>query len=227
MGALLLTLVLSQTPEPVGPPPPPPPPMPVIVAAPIDAGVAGPSAPPVFPSDVPLEVAPVQPVEKPPPPPEPERTAILHFSPLSLFATHLSFELEKAISKSVTVTGAVGGSLVLQVGLDLGLRYYVSEKALEGAFLGVQGSVFYFSTVQTLLVGPGALFGYVFRPRGTIALSIGGGLQLWYQPTVDQNMTVLGIQPRTPVIFFPGFQRPGTGNWGPQPILRFTVGPAF
>lgn len=219
--ALLLALVLVQSPPPEGPPPLPAPPLPVV-----DAGVVGPTTPPVFSSDVPVEVAPA-PLPKPTLPAEPEPTTILHFSPLSLFATHLSFELEKAISNSVTLFAAIGASLVLQVGLDLGLRVYVSDRALAGAFLDVQGSVFYFSSVQTLLVGPGALFGYVFRPRGSFALSVGAGLQVWYQPTIDQGMTVLGIQPQSPVIFLPGFQRPGTGNWGPQPILRFTVGPAF
>jgi hypothetical protein len=222
--ALLLALVLVQSPPPEGPPPPPAPPLPVV--APVDAGTPGPTLPPVFSSDVPVEVAP-EPPPRPAPQPEPERTTILHFSPVSLFATHLSFELEKAVSDSVTVFGAIGGSLVLQAGLDLGLRVYVSHRALEGAFLDVQGSVFYFSSVQTLLVGPGALFGYVFRPRGSFALSVGAGLQVWYQPTMDQGMTVLGVQPQSPVIFLPGFQRPGTGNWGPQPILRLTVGPAF
>lgn len=222
--ALLIALVLVQAPPPEGPPPLPAPPLPLV--EPVDAGVAGPTTPPVFASDVPVEVAP-EPLPKPTPLPEPERTAILHFAPLSLFATHLSFELEKAVSNTVTLFAAIGASLVLQAGLDLGLRVYVSDHALEGAFLDVQGSVFYFSSVQTLLVGPGALFGYVFRPRGSFALTVGAGLQVWYQPTVDQGMTVLGIQPRSPVIFLPGFQRPGTGNWGPQPILRFTVGPAF
>ena len=59
------------------------------------------------------------------------------------------------------------------------------------------------------------------------ALSIGAGLQVWNQPTPDTSVRVLGIQPQNSVILLPGFQRPGTGAWGPQPMLRFTVGPAF
>jgi len=173
-----------------------------------------------------MEVAPVEP-PKPVPPEEAPRTTVLHFAPLSLFATHLSFELEKAVSKTVTVFGALGASLIPQVGFDLGLRIYVGDHLLDGPFLAVQGSVFWFSPASTLLVGPGAMFGYVFRPKGALALSIGAGLQVWNQPTPDTSVRVLGIQPQNSVILLPGFQRPGTGAWGPQPMLRFTVGPAF
>lgn len=203
------------------------PPPPATVEAVVDAGVRELTTPPVFTSDVPVDV----PVQTPPPreetPTEPERTAVLHFSPLSLFATHLSFELEKAVSKTMTVFGALGASLIPQVGLDLGLRFYVGDHLLEGPFLAVQGSVFWFSPASTLLVGPGAMFGYVFRPKGALVLSIGAGLQVWNQPTPDSGVRVLGVQPQTSVILLPGFQRPGVGAWAPQPMVRFTVGPAF
>ena len=230
MGALLITVLLTQaTPPPLvnadsptSPLPPPPAPN----TAPVDAGVRELSTPPVFTSDVPVDA----PAVAPPPkeaPTEPERTAILHFSPLSLFATHLSFELEKAVSKTVTVFGALGASLIPQVGFDLGLRVYVGDHLLEGPFLAVQGSVFWFSPASTLLVGPGAMFGYVFRPKGALTLSIGAGLQVWNQPTPDSSVRMLGVQPQTSVMLLPGFQRPGMGAWAPQPMLRFTVGPAF
>ncbi|MDP3500022.1 MAG: hypothetical protein Q8S33_06810 [Myxococcales bacterium] len=231
MGALFITVLLTQATQPPlvnadSPTTPLPPPPVTVIANPVDAGVRELSTPPVFTSDVPVDV----PVAAPPPketPSEPERTAILHFSPLSLFATHLSFELEKAVSKTVTVFGALGASLIPQVGFDLGLRVYVGDHLLEGPFLAVQGSVFWFSPASTLLVGPGAMFGYVFRPKGALTLSIGAGLQVWNQPTPDTSVRVLGIQPQTSVMLLPGFQRPGMGVWGPQPMLRFTVGPAF
>ncbi len=231
VGALVLAVLLTQaTPPPLvnsdAPTTPLPPPPVVVIAAPVDAGVREPSTPPLFTSDVPIEV----PVASPLPhesPTEPERTAILHFAPLSLFATHLSFELEKAVSKTMTVFGVLGASLIPQVGFDLGLRFYVGDHLLEGPFLAVQGSVFWFSPASTLLVGPGAMFGYVFRPKGALALSIGAGLQVWHQPIPDSGVRVLGVLPQSAVILLPGFQRPGVGSWAPQPMVRFTVGPAF
>ena len=230
MGALFIAVLLTQaTPPPLvnadSPTTPLPPPVTGPPAPPFDAGVRELTTPPLFTSDVPVDV----PVVPPPPdvPTEAERTAILHFAPMSLFATHLSFELEKAVSKAVTVFGNVGGSLAPQVGLDLGLRFYVGEHLLEGPFLAVQGSIFWFVPAKTLLVGPGAMFGYVFRPKGALALSIGAGLQVWNQPIPDSGVRVLGIQPQTSVILLPGFQRPGVGQWSPQPMVRFTVGPAF
>jgi hypothetical protein len=189
-------------------------------------GPPEPSPPPVFPSDMPVEVGPVE-APKPAPPEETPRTTVLHFAPLSLFATHLSFELEKAISESVTVSATIGGSLMLQVGGEVGLRTYLGERALQGPFLGVQGAVFYFSAVPVVLLGPGVTGGYTFRPKGNLAMSIGGGLQAWFQPTSDQGLRVLGVNPFTSVILLPGFQRPGQGQWGAQPTLRFTVGPTF
>lgn len=175
---------------------------------------------------MPVEVGPVE-APKPAPPEETPRTTVLHFAPLSLFATHLSFELEKAISESVTVSATIGGSLMLQVGGEVGLRTYLGERALQGPFLGVQGAVFYFSAVPVVLLGPGVTGGYTFRPKGNLAMSIGGGLQAWFQPTSDQGLRVLGVNPFTSVILLPGFQRPGQGQWGAQPTLRFTVGPTF
>lgn len=183
--------------------------------------------PPLFPSDVPLEA----PAPSPPPPKREvtpgELTTALHFSPLSLFATHLSFEVEKAVTRTVTLFGAIGGSLVLQAGLELGARVYLGERALDGPFLGVHGTVFYFSQTGTLLVGPAGMFGYAFAPKGRIVVSIGAGLQVWHQPTTDQGVRFLGFAPHADVIFLPGLQRPVSGGWGPQPIVRFTVGPAF
>jgi hypothetical protein len=185
------------------------------------------SPPPVFPSDVPFEA--------PAPPPAParteeapfEKTAALHFAPVSLFATHLSFELERVVSKNVTVFGGLGGSLLLQVGAELGVRAYLADRALEGAFLSLQGTVFYFSQSGSVLVGPGGMFGYVFSPRGRFVISIGAGLQVWHQPTVDARATFLGISPESPVILLPGLQRPPSLGWAPQPMVRFTVGPTF
>ena len=115
----------------------------------------------------------------------------------------------------------------VEVGFDAGMRFYVSDKALSGAFLAVQGSVFYFSAASTVLVGPGAMFGYAFRPKDTLLITVGAGVQAWYQPTKDSGARVLGVQPNMDVILLPGFQRPGTGKWGPQPMIRFTVGPTF
>lgn len=230
---LLLTALLSQaSPPPLvaadGPTTPlPAPARPPPAAAP-DAGVRDPSAPPIFSSDVPLEAPPeVAPPPRTSAPHADHPTAVLHFSPVSLFATHLCFELEKAISQSLSVFGAVGASLIAQVGFDFGLRVYVGERVLDGPFLAAQGSVFYFSSAQVLLVGPGAMFGYVFRPRGSLALSIGAGVQLWHQPIADSNVRVLGVLPGADVIFLPGFQRPGVGGWAPQPMVRITVGPTF
>lgn len=231
VGALLVAVLLTQgTPPPLvnadSPTTPLPPPPATVSAGPVDAGVPELSTPPIFTSDLPVDV----PVATPPPkdePTEPERTAVLHFAPLSLFATHLSFELEKAVSKTVTVFGVLGASLVPQVGFDLGLRIYVGDHLLEGPFLAVQGSAFWFSPATTLLIGPGAMFGYVFRPKSALVLSIGAGLQVWTQVTPDSSIRVLGVQPQTSVILLPGFQRPGVGSWAPQPMLRFTVGPAF
>ena len=229
MPALLLSLLLAQA------TPPPlvnvegqstPVPAPSVVMAP-DAGLVTPTSPPVFPSDVPIEARVVEATEKPKPPAEPERTGALHFAPLSIFATHLSFEFEKGITQSMTLFAAIGGSLLLQVGSDAGMRFYVSDKALSGAFLAVQGSVFYFSAASTVLVGPGAMFGYAFRPKDTLLITVGAGVQAWYQPTTDSGARVLGVQPNMDVILLPGFQRPGTGKWGPQPMIRFTVGPTF
>jgi hypothetical protein len=185
------------------------------------------SPPPLFPSDVPIE-APA------PPPPAPRRelnpgdpTTALHFAPLSLFATHLSFEVEKAVTRTVTLFGTIGGSLLLQAGLDLGARVYLGERALEGPFLGVHGSVFYFSQTTTLLVGPAGMFGYTFAPKGRFVVSLAAGVQVWHQPLQDQGATFLGFPPNADVIFFPGIQRPASFGWAPQPMLRFTVGPAF
>ncbi|MDX2009196.1 MAG: hypothetical protein SFW67_03345 [Myxococcaceae bacterium] len=185
------------------------------------------SPPPLFPSDVPLEAP-------PPPAPAPKKplteadpTTALHFAPLSLFATHLSFEVERAVTRTVTLFGAIGGSLILQAGLELGGRVYLGERALDGPFLSLQGTVFYFSQTGTLLVGPAGLFGYTFSPRGRFVLSVGAGLQLWYQPTTDQGATFLGVAPHADVVFLPGMQRPTSQGWAPQPVVRFTVGPAF
>lgn len=202
MGALLLAALLAQ---------------------PLDGGL---SEPPLVVSDVPIEVAPVLPPRPATPEQEPT-TTVLHFAPLSLFATHLSFELEKAISPAVTVSASLGASLVPQVGGELGLRLSLSGHAFEGPFLGAQGAVLYFAPAATLLVGPGALVGYVFRPKGKIVMSVGGGVQVWFQPTVDSGVSVLGVDPKASVLFLPGFQRPGQGHWAPQPIIRFTVGPGF
>ncbi len=197
-----------------------------LLAQPFDGGLPMPSAPPLFPSDVPLEVAPTPPPKPTPPEREPPN-AVLHFAPLSLFATHLSFELEKAISSSVTVSGSIGASLILQVGGELGLRLYIAEHSFEGPFIGAQGALLYFSAAQTLLVGPGALVGYVFRPKGNLIMSVGGGVTAWFQPTADSGARVFGVDPKASVLLLPGFQRPGQGLWAPQPIIRFTVGPAF
>lgn len=232
MSGLLLSLLLAQaTPPPLvnveGQSTPVPAPAVVVTPSALDAGLVSPTTPPVFPSDLPLEARVVEATEKPKPPAEPERTGALHFSPLSIFSTHLSFELEKAITPSMTLFAAIGGSLLLQVGFDAGMRFYVSDKALSGAFLSVQGSVFYFSPSGTALVGPGAMFGYAFRPKDTLIITVGAGVQAWYQPTTDSGVRVLGVVPNLDVILLPGFQRPGTGKWGPQPMIRFTVGPTF
>lgn len=189
-------------------------------------GLPPPTEPPIFPSDVPVE-APPEPPKPAPPPDEPTRTTILHFAPVSIFSTHLSFELEKAISNTVAVSASIGASLILQVGSELGLRLYLSERALQGPFLGAQVAGFYFSAAQVLLLGPGLLGGYTFRPKGNLAMSIGGGLQVWFQPTADTGVRVLGVIPQAAVVLLPGFQRPGQGHWAAQPIIRFTVGPAF
>jgi len=186
-----------------------------------DAGSLTP--PPVFESDVPLEVPPLTPPRAEPPP----FTSVLHFSPLSLFVTQLSLELERAISKQVTVFAALGGSLLLQAGLELGGRVYLGERALEGPFLGVHGTLFYFSQATALLVGPGAMLGWQFSLRRALHLSLGLGVQLWTQLTRETRLPVLGVQPVVDVVFLPGLQRPDTGAWAPQPLLRFTVGPAF
>lgn len=227
MGALLVLTVLTQLSTPPlvdGDAPSTPAPAPPPAPSPAQRPDAGPSTPPVFGSDVPVEPAPAP---RPTPVAEPERPTALFFSPISLFATHLAFELERGISRSISVFAAVGGSLVPQAGVDLGLRLYVGEGVLDGAFLAAQGSVFYFAPSQSLLAGPGAMFGYVFRPRGIVALSIGAGLQVWHEVTGNPSITAYGIQPNTPVIVFPGFQRPGAGNWAPQPMVRVTVGPTF
>lgn len=232
MLALLISLSLAQaTPPPLvnveGQSTPVPAPAVVVTPSVPDAGLVTPTSPPVFPSDVPLEARVVEATEKPKPPAEPERTGALHFAPLSIFATHLSFEFEKGITQSMTLFAAIGGSLLMQVGFDAGMRFYVSDKALSGAFLAVQGSVFYFSASSTVLVGPGAMFGYAFRPKDTLVITVGAGVQAWYQPTMDSGVRVLGVQPNMDVILLPGFQRPGTGKWGPQPMIRLTVGPTF
>ncbi|MCU0699629.1 MAG: hypothetical protein MUC96_24230 [Myxococcaceae bacterium] len=185
------------------------------------------SPPPLFPSDVPLEVP--QPAPAPPKRvlAEPEPTTALHFAPLSLFATHLSFEVERAVTRTVTLFGAIGGSLILQAGLELGARVYLGERALEGPFLSAQGTLFYFSQTGTLLVGPAGLFGYTFSPKGRFVLSVGAGLQVWHQPTTDAGTTFLGFPANPDVVFLPGIQRPVSQGWAPQPVLRFTVGPTF
>ena len=44
------------------------------------------------------------------------------------------------------------------------------------------------------LVGPGAMFGYAFRPKDTLLITVGAGVQAWYQPTTDSGARVLGVQ---------------------------------
>jgi hypothetical protein len=203
---LLVMLAVSQGPPPTGEP---------------DAGA--PSTPPVFESDVPLEAPP----QVPSPTEKPTFTSVLHFAPVSMLITHFVLELEHAISKQVTVFAAIGGSLLLQAGLDLGVRAYFGERALEGPFVGVHGTLFYFSQATALLLVPGAMVGWQFNPRRSLFLSVGLGVQVWTQLTRETRIPVLGIQPVVDVVFVAGLQRPDTSAWAPQPLLRFTVGPGF
>ncbi len=184
--------------------------------------------PPLVPGDAPLEVPPA-PSQPALPPASPSPTSALHFSPVSLFATQLTLELERAVSRSVSVFGAIGGSLLLQAGVELGARLYLGEHPLEGPFLGLQGSAFYFSLNSVFLVGPAATFGYAFYPRGRrFVVTVGAGLQAWHQPLPDSGRpSFLGASTQDDVILLPGFQRPGAQRWAPQPMVRFTVGPAF
>ncbi|MCA2980845.1 MAG: hypothetical protein INH41_19015 [Myxococcaceae bacterium] len=182
--------------------------------------------PPLVPGDAPLQVSPA------PTPAQPEPagpTSALHFSPVSLFATHLSFELERVVSPSVSFFGSIGGSLLLQAGVELGARLYVGARALEGPFLGLQGTAFYFSQGSVLLVGPAGTFGYAFFPKDRrVVLTFGAGLQVWHQPLPDSGLSpFLGTATQADVLFLPGLQRPGAQRWAAQPMIRFTVGPAF
>lgn len=179
---------------------------------------------PVFTGDVPIEPRPSPAV----PAVETEAPALhaLHFAPVSLFATHLSLELERALNARVSVFGAIGGSVMLQTGLELGLRAWLTERALSGLFVGAQATLFYFAQARALLSGPGVHFGYALQIRRYV-LTFGAGLHLWTQLSAETEVVTLGINPRAAVVFLPGLQRPLTGAWAPQPMLRFTVGPAF
>ncbi|MDP1825104.1 MAG: hypothetical protein Q8L48_17735 [Archangium sp.] len=170
-------------------------------------------------------------VRQAPPPPAPlaDATLGLFFAPLSLFSLSFWLEGDLALVGGLDLFANVGGGPLGQFGFDVGLRYYVQGRSLEGFFVDLRGSVFSMPASELWMAGPGLMIGHGWRIK-RFTLSIALGATTWYGVNRGSVGTValLGL-PLTDaeVIIFPGVTQPPNDRPGVQPTVRVSLGPWF
>ncbi len=149
------------------------------------------------------------------------------FAPLSLFGLFAGGEIEYGVSTAATAYVSLGIGVFTQLAGELGARYYVLERALDGLYVEGHGQFFAVPSTGMALLGPGVMMGWATRASPRLMMSVGFGVSLWW----SVGNRVAGLTPTRPdygrVIFLPGLQAPTPGTFAVQPTIRLQLGPTF
>lgn len=160
--------------------------------------------------------------------PQPSPKVGLYFNPLGLLGLGLWAEVDVAVTGGFDVFANVGGGLLGQFGFDVGARYYVLGRPLEGFFLDARFTTFSLPELKLWMGGPGVLVGYSWK-FSRISLSVAAGATtFWSFSRAVPTSNLFALNPAdADVIILPGITQPFADRPAVQPTVRLAFGPWF